>query len=38
VRAATQGVGSFEASFDHYEEMHGKGAERIVQERAREFA
>jgi elongation factor G len=38
VRAATQGVGSFEASFDHYEEMHGKGAERIVQDRAREFA
>ena len=30
VRAATQGVGWFEAAFDHYEEMHGKAADRIV--------
>ena len=38
VRAATQGVGCFDAAFDHYEEVHGKAAERIVQEHAREPA
>ncbi len=38
VRATTQGVGYFDAAFDHYEEMHGKAAERIVQEHAREPA
>jgi elongation factor G len=38
VRAATQGVGWFAAEFDHYDELHGKAAERIVQERAREPA
>ena len=38
MRAATQGVGWFEAAFDHYEEMHGKAADRIVQERAKEPA
>jgi elongation factor G len=38
VRAATQGVGYFDAAFDHYEEVHGKAAERIVQEHAREPA
>lgn len=38
VRAATQGVGWFEAVFDHYEELHGKAADRIVQERAKEPA
>ena len=38
IRAATQGVGWFEASFDHYEELHGKAADRIVQEHAREPA
>ena len=38
VRAATQGVGWFEAAFDHYEELHGKAADRIVQDRAREPA
>jgi elongation factor G len=38
VRAATQGVGWFEQSFDHYEELHGKLADRIVQERAKEPA
>ena len=38
VRAATQGVGWFEQAFDHYEELHGKAAERIVQERAKEPA
>jgi elongation factor G len=38
VRAATQGVGWFEAAFDHYEELHGKAADRIVQEHAKEPA
>jgi len=38
VRAATQGVGWFEQVFDHYEELHGKAADRIVQERAKEPA
>ena len=38
VRAATQGVGWFDAAFDHYDELHGKAADRIVQERAREPA
>ncbi|MBP7240916.1 elongation factor G [Amaricoccus sp.] len=38
VRASTQGVGWFSESFDHYEEMHGKAAERIVQDHAREPA
>ena len=32
IRAATQGVGRHEASFDHYEELHGKAADRVVQE------
>ncbi len=38
VRAATQGVGYYAARFDHYEELHGKAAERIVEGRAREPA
>ncbi len=38
VRASTQGVGCFEATFDHYEEVHGKAAERIVEAHAREPA
>jgi elongation factor G len=38
IRAATQGVGWFASTFDHYEELHGKAADRIVQERAREPA
>jgi len=38
VRAATQGVGYFDAAFDHYEEVHGKAADRIVEGRAREPA
>jgi elongation factor G len=38
IRASTQGVGWYEAGFDHYEELHGKAAERIVQEHAREPA
>ncbi len=38
IRAATQGVGYYRADFDHYEEMHGKAADRVVQEHAREMA
>ena len=38
VRASTQGVGWFDARFDHYDELHGKAAEKIVQERAKEPA
>ena len=38
VRASTQGVGWFDAAFDHYEELHGKAADRIVQEHASEPA
>jgi elongation factor G len=38
IRSSTQGVGWHEASFDHYEELHGKAADRIVQERASEPA
>jgi elongation factor G len=34
LRATTQGTGRFEHSFDHYEEVYGKEAERI----GREFA
>ncbi|MCC0067407.1 MAG: elongation factor G, partial [Rhodovulum sp.] len=38
IRAATQGVGHFESAFDHYEELHGKAADRIVNEHAAEPA
>jgi elongation factor G len=30
LRAATQGLGWFEARFDHYEEVYGREAERVV--------
>ncbi|MEM7777655.1 MAG: elongation factor G, partial [Pseudomonadota bacterium] len=33
LRAATQGTAYFETEFDHFEEVYGKEAERIVQER-----
>lgn len=36
VRSATQGVGYFEAAFDHYEEVHGREASRIVEDHGRE--
>lgn len=32
IRAATQGVGRHEARFNHYEELHGKAADRVVQD------
>lgn len=38
IRAATQGVGRMEAAFDHYEELHGKAAERVVEARTAEPA
>jgi elongation factor G len=38
IRAATQGVGHFESTFDHYEELHGKAADRVVTEHAAELA
>ncbi|MFT3973998.1 MAG: hypothetical protein QM699_11275 [Amaricoccus sp.] len=38
VRAATQGVGWYAADFDHYEELHGKAADKVVQERTKEMA
>ncbi len=38
IRAATQGVGRFTVAFDHYEELHGKAADRVVQDRATEIA
>ncbi|MGF1658680.1 MAG: elongation factor G [Rubrimonas sp.] len=31
LRGATQGVGRFEAEFDHYEEIYGKEADRIAE-------
>jgi elongation factor G len=34
LRAASQGVGHFDAELDHYEELHGKAADRVVQEHA----
>ena len=38
IRAATQGVGWFTAGFDHYEELHGKAADRVIQEQLHETA
>jgi elongation factor G len=38
VRASTHGVGWFSAAFDHYEEVHGKAAERVLKEHAGEPA
>lgn len=32
LRGATQGVGSFESEFDHFEEMYGREAEQVVTE------
>ena len=34
LHSITQGVGRFESAFDHYVELYGKDAEKIVQERA----
>ncbi|WP_372837686.1 elongation factor G [Phaeovulum sp.] len=35
---ATQGTGWFESKFDHYQELHGKEAETICREHAKEHA
>ncbi len=37
LRSITQGAATFEAKFDHYQELHGKDAEKIVEERRREM-
>lgn len=37
LRSITQGAATFESRFDHYQELHGRDAERVVQERRREI-
>jgi elongation factor G len=37
LRSITQGAASFECAFDHYQELHGKDAEKIVEARKREL-
>ncbi len=37
LRSITQGAATFDTKFDHYQELHGKDAERIVEERRREL-
>lgn len=37
LRSITQGAATFESKFDHYQELHGRDAERVVQERRREM-
>ena len=34
LRSVTQGVGHFDHSFDHYQELYGKEADKISAERA----
>ena len=36
LRAATHGVGWFSAEFDHYEELYGKEADRVVSVQAQD--
>jgi elongation factor G len=36
LRSITQGSATFESRFDHYAELHGRDAEKIVAERRRE--
>ncbi len=38
LRSATRGVGRFEAEFDHYQELYGRDADRIVETRKEEAA
>jgi hypothetical protein len=33
IRSITQGIGTFESSFSHYQELVGRDAERVVQAR-----
>jgi elongation factor G len=37
LRSITQGAATFESKFDHYQEIQGKEADKIVQERRREL-
>ena len=37
LRSITQGAATFETKFDHYQELHGRDAERVVEERRREL-
>jgi elongation factor G len=37
LRSVTQGSATFESKFDHYQEMHGRDAERVVQDRRKEI-
>ena len=36
LRALTQGMGTFEMKFDHYEDVPAKMAEKIIEERKKE--
>jgi len=38
LRSLTQGAATFDATFDHYQELFGKDADKIVQERKGEMA
>jgi elongation factor G len=38
LRSLTQGSATFESRFDHYQELHGKDAEKIVEERKRQLS
>jgi elongation factor G len=38
LRSITQGVGRYEAQFDHYQELYGKDAERLIEKRAEMLA
>ncbi|MEM7188303.1 MAG: elongation factor G, partial [Pseudomonadota bacterium] len=35
LRSATQGIGRFEAEFDHYQELYGREAEQMIESRAK---
>jgi elongation factor G len=37
LRSITQGAATFEAKFDHYAELHGRDADRVVGERRKEL-
>ncbi len=37
LRSITQGSATFETRFDHYQELHGKDAEKVVADRQREL-
>lgn len=38
LRSLTQGAATYEAKFDHYQELYGKDADKIVEERRRQLA